>query len=97
MKLNHTEDFNGRQIRLFQIYDLFYLRRTGFIGGFFAVKPTRRNGIVIGALSAVPAFMLIFLVTSIISHTGISATGWIAAAITVIFSAVGGIICANKR
>ena len=70
---------------------------SGFIGGFFAVKPTRRNGIVIGALSAVPAFMLIFLVTSIISHTVISATGWIAAAITVIFSAVGGIICSNKR
>ncbi|HAS38238.1 MAG TPA: TIGR04086 family membrane protein [Ruminococcaceae bacterium] len=79
-------------------YMIFFISAmSGLVGGFAAVKPIRKNGILIGAVSASPAFLIIFLVSSIISRTGISITGWVAAAIMTLFSAIGGIISANKR
>ncbi len=79
-------------------YMIFFISAmSGLVGGFAAVKPIRKNGILIGAVSAAPAFLIIFLVSSIISRTGISITGWVAAAIMTLFSAIGGIISANKR
>lgn len=79
-------------------YMIFFISAmSGLVGGFAAVKPIRKNGILIGAVSAAPAFLIIFLVSSIIGRTGISIAGWISAAIMTLFSAVGGIISANKR
>ena len=79
-------------------YMIFFISAmSGLVGGFAAVKPIRKNGILIGAVSAAPAFLIIFLVSSIISRTGISITGWVAAAIMTLFSAIGGIISAKKR
>lgn len=79
-------------------YMIFFISAiSGLVGGFAAVKPIHKNGILIGAVSAVPAFLVVFLVSSIISRTGISVTGWIAAAVMIFSSAIGGIISANKR
>ena len=79
-------------------YMIFFISAmSGLVGGFAAVKPIRKNGILIGAVSAAPAFLIIFLVSSIISRTGISITGWVAAAIMTLFSAIGGIISVNKK
>ena len=41
--------------------------------------------------------LIIFLVASIISRTGIAVSGRISAIIMTVFSAVGGIVSANKR
>lgn len=70
---------------------------SGFFGGFKAVNSIRMKGMLFGAISALPAFLIIFLISSIISRTGIAASGWIAAIIMTVFSAVGGILSANQR
>ena len=70
---------------------------SGFIGGYTAVKPFRKNGILIGAVSSAPVFLIIFLIASIISRTGIAASGWISALIMTLFSSIGGIMSANRR
>lgn len=70
---------------------------SGFFGGFKTVSAVRKNGLLLGALSALPAFLIIFLISSIVSHTGIAASGWISAIIMTVFSAVGGVLSANKR
>lgn len=70
---------------------------SGFFGGFKSVSSVRRNGLLLGAISALPSFLIIFLVSSIISRTGMSVSGLIAAVIMVVFSAVGGIMSVNKR
>lgn len=69
----------------------------GFCGGFKSVGTIRKNGLLLGALSALPTFFIIFLISSIISRTGISMSGWIAAGVMALFSAVGGILSVNKR
>ncbi len=70
---------------------------SGFFGGFKAVSSVRRNGLLLGALSALPSFLIIFLISSIISRTGMAVSGLIAAVIMTVFSAVGGIMSVNKR
>lgn len=70
---------------------------SGFFGGFKSVGTIRKNGLLFGAMSALPAFLIIFLVASIISRTGIAVSGRISAIIMTVFSAVGGIVSANKR
>lgn len=70
---------------------------SGFFGGFKSVGAIRKNGLLFGALSALPALLIIFLVASIISRTGIAVSGRISAIIMTVFSALGGIVSANKR
>lgn len=70
---------------------------SGFFGGLVAVSKLRKNGMIFGALSAVPALFVIILVCSLIGRTTISSVGWITVAIAVILAAVGGILSANKR
>lgn len=70
---------------------------SGFFGGFKALGSVRRNGLLLGTLSALPSFLIIFLVSSIISRTGMAVSGLIAAVIMTVFSAVGGIMSVNKR
>lgn len=70
---------------------------SGFVGGYRAVSLIRKNGLIIGAVCALPALVIIFLVSSIIGRTGMSASGWIVAVIMAVFSAVGGVLSANRR
>lgn len=70
---------------------------SGFFGGFKAVRTVGRNGLLLGAVSAFPSFLIIFLISSILSRTGIAYPGWIAAAVMTLFSAAGGIVGVNKR
>ncbi len=82
----------------FNKYFIFFIVGvSGFFGGLKAVRSVGRNGLMLGAVSALPAFLIIFLVSSIISRTGIACTGWIAAGVMTFFSAVGGIVGVNKR
>lgn len=70
---------------------------SGFFGGYGAVGRLRKNGLIIGAVSALPAYFIIILVSTIISRTGLSASGIIAALIMTVLSSVGGIFSANRR
>lgn len=70
---------------------------SGFFGGLVSVCRIRKNGWIIGAASAAPAFLLIFLLCSVISKTGIASVGWISAAVMTFSSSIGGILSANRR
>lgn len=82
---------------IYKYFVFFISAISGFVGGLIAVKPFRKNGLIIGALSSVPAFIIIFLISSIISTTGIGVFGFISAIVMTLFSAIGGIISVNKR
>lgn len=69
----------------------------GFVGGFTAVRPTRKNGIASGMLSAVLPCSVIFLTSVLIARGGVSVYGWIFLAVYILVSAVGGIVAVNKR
>ena len=69
----------------------------GFIGGFTAVRPTRKNGIVVGMLSAIVPWSVILPASVLIAHSGLSVEGWIFLAVYILLSAVGGIVAVNKR
>ena len=70
---------------------------SGFLGGFVAVRPVRKNGIAFGALSALIPCALIILASALIAKGSISAAGWVFIAVNVIFAVVGGIVAVNKR
>lgn len=68
-----------------------------FTGGFVAVRPTRKNGIAVGALSALPVYLLEILASVLVSKSGIGVIGWIMLAVQILVAAIGGIIAVNKR
>ena len=70
---------------------------SGFVGGFVAVRPIRKNGIAFGALSSVVACAVIILVSVLLTKNAVSITGWIFIALYIMFSAIGGIVAVNKR
>lgn len=70
---------------------------SGLVGGFTAVRPTRKNGIAVGALSALPCYLIEILVSVLVAKNGIGTIGWILMIIQLVLSAVGGIIAVNKR
>lgn len=70
---------------------------SAFAGGFTAVLPLKRNGLVLGLLSVLPTFFFIVGVASVVSRTGIGVLGWTALAIMLATGALGGIVAANKR
>ncbi len=69
----------------------------GFVGGFVAVRPVRKNGIAVGALSALPPYFVIILVSTLVAKSGVGIIGWILLGIMILFAAVGGIVAVNKR
>lgn len=69
----------------------------GFVGGFVAVRPTRKNGIAVGALSALPTYLAVILTSTLVSKSGVGVIGWVFLAVLVLFSAIGGIVAVNKR
>ena len=70
---------------------------SGFIGGFVAVRPVRKNGIAFGALSSVVPCAVIILASVLIAKSSVAITGWIFIALYILFSAIGGIVAVNKR
>ena len=70
---------------------------SGFIGGFVAVRPVRKNGIAFGALSSVVPCAVIILASVLVAKNSVSVTGWIFIALYILFSAIGGIVAVNKR
>lgn len=70
---------------------------SGFICGFAAVRPVRKNGIVVGALSALPMYLLAVTLATLNSRTGIGVIGWILLGVMIVFAAIGGILAVNKR
>lgn len=88
---------NDADINYFK-YVIFALSAvSGFIGGFVAVRPVRKNGIAFGALSSVVPCAIIILVSVLIAKSSVSVTGWIFIALYILFSAIGGIVAVNKR
>lgn len=69
----------------------------GFIGGFVAVRPVRKNGIAFGALSSIFPCAVIILASVLIAKSSVSITGWIFIALYILFSAIGGVVAVNKR
>lgn len=70
---------------------------SAFICGFVAVRPVRKNGIVFGALSVLPTYLITIIVSMLISKSGIGLFGLILLGIQILFAAIGGIIAVNKR
>lgn len=70
---------------------------SGFLSGFVAVRPLRKNGIAFGSVSALPAYLIAVLVSALIARSGIGLIGWILLAVMVVFASVGGIVAVNKR
>lgn len=70
---------------------------SGFLSGFVAVRPLRKNGIAFGSVSALPVYLIAVLVSVLIARSGIGLIGWILLAVMVVFASVGGIVAVNKR
>lgn len=70
---------------------------SGFLGGFIAVRPVRKNGIAFGALSALVPCVFILAVSALLAKSSVSVAGWIFIAVNILFSAIGGIVAVNKR
>ncbi len=70
---------------------------SAFVCGFVAVRPIRKDGIIIGILSVLPVYIVTVIVSSLIGRSGVGIIGWILLAIQIILSAIGGIIAVNKR
>ncbi len=70
---------------------------SSFIGGFSAVRPIRKNGLILGMASVIPLFLVVLTVASIVNRTGISMYGWIALGVMLLFGAGAGVFAANKR
>ena len=69
---------------------------SGIIFGIATVLPVKRNGLVLGMVSTLPAFFVIFAVITAINKTPVSSTGWISLGIMVFCGGIGGII-GNKK
>lgn len=69
---------------------------SGFICGIAAILPVKRNGLIIGMASVIPAFFIIFTVITIINKTAISGTGWTSLGIMTFCGGLGG-IAGNKK
>lgn len=70
---------------------------SGFLSGFVAVRPLRKNGLAFGSVSALPVYLIAVLVSVLIARSGIGLIGWILFAVMVVFASVGGIVAVNKR
>lgn len=67
----------------------------GIVCGYTAAKPTKKKGIVTGALSALPMFMVAICIGMLTSHSGVGLFGWLLGAVMLVGGAVGGITAVN--
>ena len=70
---------------------------SGFLSGYIAVIPTRKNGLISGILSVFPVIIIAFLAASIVTRTGIGFYGWVSVATMLLSGGISGIIAANKK
>lgn len=64
----------------------------GFLCGYITVRPVRKKGPLLGAVSVVPASMIILLFSFYFGHGGIGAIGWIFALVSIVFAMLGGAV-----
>ena len=67
----------------------------GFLCGYTAVKPVRKKGIIVGAVSSMPMYLIVTCAAALISHGGIGLMGWILGAVMLAAGAAGGIVAVN--
>lgn len=67
----------------------------GFMCGYTAVKPVRKKGIIVGAVSSMPMYLVVVCAATLISHGGLGIMGWIAGAVMLAAGAAGGIVAVN--
>lgn len=68
----------------------------GFVCGFAAVLPVKHNGLVIGFLSVLPMYFLIFAAVTILNKQVIGSVGWAALGAMAVAGGVAGVFAANK-
>lgn len=69
---------------------------SGLICGFAAVLPVKRNGLILGMISVIPAFFIIFTVITVINRSPVSAVGWASLGAITLGGGLGGIL-GNKK
>lgn len=70
---------------------------SSMLGGFTAVRKTRKNGALLGALSTVPSIAAIIISAFIAAKSSPGINMLSTAAAMIIFGAVGGILAVNLR
>lgn len=68
----------------------------GLICGIAAILPIKRNGLVTGMASVIPAFFITFAIITLLNKSAISNIGWASLGIMTICGGIGGII-GNKK
>lgn len=81
----------------YRIVMLIFGAISGFLCGFISVKPIKKRGMITGALCAIPLFLAVISVSVFFNHTGLSGISWIFLGISLLFSALGGVLAANKK
>lgn len=64
---------------------------------FFAVRPFKRNGLLIGMTSILPMYFVIFAVISAVNRSSLSSVGWVSLGIMLLTGGIVGIFTANKK
>ena len=70
---------------------------SAFLCGYITVRPIKKNGLMLGMLSAIPMYFIIFTVICIVNRAPLSVTGWLAMGVMLLCSAAAGIFAANKK
>ncbi|MDD6275735.1 MAG: TIGR04086 family membrane protein [Clostridia bacterium] len=83
--------------KYFPIFVLLSGAVSGLVCGFTAVRPIKKNGLLLGAASCVIPYLIIIVVSVCLSHSGLGNYGWILLAVLALTSSFGGILAVNKR
>lgn len=62
-----------------------------------AVRPFKKNGLLIGMASILPMFFIIFAVVSAVNRAALSTTGWLSLGVMLLAGGLSGIFTANKK
>lgn len=62
-----------------------------------AVRPFKKNGLLIGMVSILPLFFIIFAVVSAVNRSALSTTGWVSLGAMLLTGGIAGILTANKK
>lgn len=76
-------------------FDLAIGTAAGFVCGFFATRPVKKKGLIIGTVSTMPMYLVVTCISVIASHSGLGMTGWILGVVMLIAGAIGGIVAVN--
>lgn len=76
-------------------FDLAIGTAAGFVCGFFATRPVKKKGLIIGTVSTMPMYLVVSCISILVSHGGLGLTGWLLGAVMLIAGAIGGIVAVN--